>query len=285
MKRKGGNSLIVEKVINNNLVRSTNEKGQEILVMGCGLGFKKKPGEIVEKEKIEKIYIMDSNEKSHQLEEIFSKVSLECIQITNKIVEYAKVSMDKTLDNSIYLTLCDHINFALERYQKGIQIKNALLMEIHRFYNQEYLIAQEALQIIYSHTNILLPSDEAGFIALHLVSASYHSIGINQTEEIMRSIQDILNIVKYHFHIELCETTIHYERFMTHLKFFLKRAFSGEELEDNDHSFFCMIKEQYKEAYDCVIKISEYMQKNYHILLNNDELIYLTIHIHRITSK
>lgn len=277
--------MIVEKIINNNLVRSTNEKGQEILVMGCGLGFKKKNGDTIDNKKIEKIYIMDSNEKYHQLEEIFSKVSLECIQITNKIVEYAKISMDKSLDNSIYLTLCDHISFALERYRNGIQIKNALLTEINRFYNQEYLIAQEALQIIYSHTKILLPADEAGFIALHLVSAGYHSIGINQTEEMMRSIQDILNIVKYHFHIELCETSIYYERFITHLKFFLKRAFLGQEIHDNDNDFFCMIKAQYKDAYDCVLKIREYIQKNYNIPLSNDELIYLTVHIHRITSK
>ncbi len=277
--------MIVEKIINNNLVRSTNEKGQEILVMGCGLGFKKKNGDAIDKEKIEKVYIMDNNEKYHQLEEIFSKVSLECIQITNKIVEYAKISMDKSLDNSIYLTLCDHISFALERYRNGIQIQNALLTEIKRFYNQEYLIAQEALQIIYSHTHILLPADEAGFIALHLVSAGYHSIEINQTEEIMRIIQDILTIVKYHFHIELCETTIHYERFMTHLKFFLKRVFSGQEIHDHDNSFFCMIKEQYKDAYECVLKIREYVQKNYDIPLSNDELIYLTVHIHRVTSK
>lgn len=32
----------VNKVINNNLVRSFDEKGNEVLVMGCGLGYKKK---------------------------------------------------------------------------------------------------------------------------------------------------------------------------------------------------------------------------------------------------
>ena len=88
------------------------------------------------------------------------------------------------------------------------------------FYNHEYLISVEALQIIERHTGIHLPIDEAGFIALHFVNAEMDSIGIGQTQEMMKVIQNIVNIVKYHFNIELNENSIHYERFITHLKFF-----------------------------------------------------------------
>ena len=48
----------VDKVINNNLVRSHDDADREIMVMGRGLGFKKKPGDPIEREKIEKIYIL-----------------------------------------------------------------------------------------------------------------------------------------------------------------------------------------------------------------------------------
>ena len=275
----------VEKVINNNLVRSRDESGREVLVMGCGLGYKKSVDDEVDGDRIEKIYTMKDRAEYQRLEEILSKVPLECIQITNEIVEYAKISLGRRLNDSVYLTLCDHISFALERTRNGIQIRNALLMEIRRFYYHEYEIGLEALRLIRKHTGTELPDDEAGFIAFHLVNADMDGIGIGQTQEMMKMIQNIINIVKYHYNIELNENSIHYERFVTHLKFFLKRVFSGQELEDGDLNFFLMIRSQYKKAYACVLKVYDYIQKEYHLTLTNDEMMYLTVHIHRVTTE
>lgn len=277
--------MTVDKVINNNLVRSKNEKGQEVLVMGCGLGFKKRPGDPIDDGKIEKVYTLNDRKECNQLEQILEKMPLEYIQIANEIVEYASISLGKPLSSNIYLTLCDHISFALERMKKNIQIKNALLLEIKRFYNHEYLISVEALQIIERHTGIHLPIDEAGFIALHFVNAEMDSIGIGQTQEMMKVIQKIVNIVKYHFNIELNENSIHYERFITHLKFFAQRVFANKEIDDGDEEFFLMIKSQYKKAFTCVMKVYDYIKKDYGLELTNDEMMYLTVHIHRITMK
>lgn len=101
----------------------------------------------------------------------------------------------------------------------------------------------------------------------------------------MKIIRRILNIVRYHFQIELDEDSIHYDRFITHLKFFVKRVFSGTELNENDEAFFIMIKNQYKEEYACVLKIYEYIRKEYEICLTNDEIMYLIIHIRRVIAK
>ncbi|MCI9052667.1 MAG: PRD domain-containing protein [Lachnospiraceae bacterium] len=277
--------MFIDKVINNNLVRSKNIHGREILVMGCGLGFKKHVGDSIEEEKIEKIYTMNDDKGQNQLEEILARMPLEYIQLTNKIVDYACVSLGKTLNSNIYLTLCDHISFALERVKKNILIKNALLLEIKRFYNHEYLIGVEALQMIYNDTGIQLPVDEAGFMALHFVNAGIDSIGIGQTQEMMKVIQNIVNIVKYHFNIELNENSIHYERFITHLKFFVKRVFAGQEIDEGDEDFFLTIKNQYKKAFACVEKVQDYIKKEYGMSLTNDEMMYLTVHIHRVTIK
>lgn len=277
----------VEKVINNNLVRSFNQQNQEILVMGCGLGFKKKVGDDIDQAKIEKIYTMDSKEKSNQLELLLEKMPIEYIQIANEIVEYAKISLGKKLNDNIYLTLTDHISFAIERHQKNIPIKNALLWEIRRFYNHEFLIGKEALNLIENHLQVRLPEDEAGFIALHLVNATLDGGGMDQTKEMMRIIQDITGIVRYQFNTQIKETSLNYERFITHLKFFVQRTFIGHQDPDTTEnaSFFEMITKQYPKEYHCVLKVAEYMQRQYQITLTTDEMIYLTIHIHRITTK
>lgn len=105
----------VDKVINNNLVRSHDDADREIMVMGSGLGFKKKPGDPIEKEKIEKIYILQGEEQGRHMEELLSEMPLECIQAANEIVDYAVVSLGKPLSNYLYLNLCDHIHFAIKR--------------------------------------------------------------------------------------------------------------------------------------------------------------------------
>ena len=103
----------------------------------------------------------------------------------------------------------------------------------------------------------------------------FDSIGMEQTKEMMKVIQNTLNIVKYHFNIELDENSIHYDRFLTHLKFFVKRVFSNVEIgekEDKEDNFFLMIKNQYKNEYACVLKVYEYLRKEYHLQMTNDEI-------------
>lgn len=219
------------------------------------------------------------------MEELFADMPLECIQVTNEIVEYAAISLGKTLSSYLYLNLCDHIHFAIRRAQEGLPIRNALLTEIKQFYSHEYQIGTEALAMIGKKTGVGLPEDEAGFIAMHLVNASMDFNDMGNTQEMMKIIRHILTIVRYHFHVELDENSIHYDRFITHLKFFIKRVFSGTELNENDEAFFIMIKNQYREEYACALKIYEYIRKEYDILLTNDEIMYLIIHIRRVIMK
>lgn len=275
----------VEKVINNNLVRSSNERGQEVLVMGCGLGFKKKPGDAIDDALIEKVYVAGDRASTNRLTELLDKVPLEHIQLTNEIVRYANLSLNKPIGDQIYLSLTDHISFAIERAQKGIPVRNALLWEIRRFYNHEFLIGKEALEMIRRRTGVELPEDEAGFIALHLVNASMDAPDMGKTTEMTRVIQSILTIVKYHFQVELDEYSLHYERFLTHLKFFVQRLFRGAEIDDEDKSFLQVLKEQFQNEYRCALKIRDYVRKEFGKELTEDELVYLTVHIKRVTTK
>jgi beta-glucoside operon transcriptional antiterminator len=108
---------------------------------------------------------------------------------------------------------------------------------------------------------------------------------VSQVSEMAKIIQHILNIVKYHFSMELDEYSLNYERFVTHLKFFVQRLFSGTKLDDaGTGSFIFMLKDRYMKEYACALKISDYINKEFGRPLEEDELIYLTIHIKRITS-
>ena len=59
--------------------------------------------------------------------------------------------------------------------------------------------------------------------------------------------------------------------------------FSGTEVDEDDKSFLLTLKEQYKNEYQCALKIRDYMRKEYGQELTEDELVYLTVHIKRVT--
>lgn len=274
----------VVKVINNNLIKSFDDNNHEILVMGCGLGFKKTPGDEVDEKLIERIYTCNDKDNSNQLTKLLKKIPLEHIQVTNQIISFAKVSLGKKLNDNVYITLADHINFALERQKEGVTLRNALLWEIKKFYNHEFLVGKEALSIIKNRLGVTLPEDEAGFIALHLVNALLDDISMEKTTKMTKMIDKILNIIKYHFNLELDEYSIHYERFITHLKFFAQRIFSETIMSDEDTEFIEVLKKQYKKEYECTLKVRDFIKQEYGCELTEDEMIYLTIHIKRITN-
>lgn len=274
----------VVKVINNNLIKSVDDKNNEILVMGCGLGFKKVAGDEIDESLIERVYTCNEKTNSSQLISLLEKIPLEHIQATNEIISFAKASLGKKLNQNIYITLADHINFAIERSRQGLQMKNALLWEIKKLYNHEFLVGKEALHIIKRRLGIELPEDEAGFIALHFVNALMDDLSMEKTTDMTRMIQNVLNIIKYHFNLELDEYSVHYERFITHLKFFAQRIFMGITIDDQDDQFIEVLKRKYKSEYECTLKVKEYIQKEFNWKLSEDEMIYLTIHINRITN-
>lgn len=245
----------------------------------------KKIGDTVDKSKIEKIYSIENKSDSNKLMTLLAEIPLEYIQVSNEIISYAKYSLGKRLNDNVYIALTDHISFAIERYKQGLNFKNALLWEIKRFYNHEFLIGKEALAIIKKRLDVVLPEDEAASIAMHIVNAELNSRNMNETLDITKMIQNILNIVKFHFNIELDEYSLHYERFITHLKFFAQRMISGKIIKDDDTNFCEMIKTQYKEAYSCAEKIKKYVLKDFNHELSDEEMMYLTVHIKRIIKE
>ena len=275
----------IDKIINNNLIRTFDNNGKEVLVMGCGLGFQKKIGDTVDQSKIEKIYAIENKSDSNKLMTLLSEIPLEYIQVSNEIISYAKYSLGKRLNDNIYISLTDHISFAIERYKQGLNFNNALLWEIKRFYNHEFLIGKEALAIIKKRLNIELPEDEAASIALHIVNAQLNSRNMIDTLDITKIIQNILNIVKFHFNIELDEYSLHYERFITHLKFFAQRMLSGKVIKSDDNNFCDMIRGQYKDEYLCAEKIKKYIQKEFNHEISDEEMMYLTVHIKRVIKE
>jgi len=274
----------IAKVINNNVISVIDAHNKELVIMGRGIAFQKRPGDLLDESKIEKTFKLDNKDVSEKFKTLLYDVPMEYMDVSERIISYAKEKLGKKLNDSIYVSLTDHINFAIEREQKGLRISNPLLWEIKRIYADEYAIGIKAITKIQDMLGITLPQDEAGFIAMHIVNAELNEEMPNVVN-MTKLIQDILNIVKYHFKIELDEESLNYFRFLTHLKFFAQRLYTSSPYNNEDDFLYEMVKEKQKEAFACVEKIRDFISKTHNHQLTKEEMAYLTIHIERVVKR
>ena len=282
-KRKDMDHIIIEKVINNNIISAYEKSGAEVIVMGRGIGFKKKQGEVVPADQISKIFRIKSRTLTEQFKELLANMPLERVRISDEIISHAKDHLKLKLNQSIYVTLTDHINFAIERVSQGIEPQNALLWEIKRFYPQEFQLGIYALELIQDRLGILLPEDEAGFIALHFVIAEYGT-DIRDAVKFPDQMQAIVDIVEHDLGILLDESYLHYERFMTHIKFLIQRIYRKELLSSEDRELSLMMRRKYPREYQCSVKVAEYIMQATGSRLSEEEIMYLSVHIRRVST-
>ena len=270
----------ISKVLNNN-VAVVIENNEEKIVMGRGICFKKKTGDTIEPATIDKVFYLHNQEVLSRFKELVVDIPLEYLEIGEEIMDEARLSLGKALNDNIYISMVDHIYTAVIRAKDDILVKNALLWDIQRFYKEEYQIGKKALEIIEKKTGVLLPNDEAGFIALHIVNGQLDE-DVHDMYEITKIMQEIENIVRYHFKIEFNEESAYYYRFITHLKFFAQRLVEHKKQNKQEDDLLEVVQVKYANAYQCVEKIAIYIKNQYNYELYDEEKLYLTIHIHRV---
>ncbi|AIY83802.1 MAG: PRD domain-containing protein [Clostridium baratii] len=274
--------MIINRILNNNVVITSDDNGEETIVMGKGIGYQKSKGDIIDKEKVNKVFKISNREVSDKFQELFNKIPIEHMKLSGEIIEFAESKLDKKLNEGIYISLSDHTYTAIKRIKNNITVKNALLWEIKRFYKKEFEIGLKALELIEEKTHVRLPLDEAGFIALHIVNAQL-DIEQPKIQEITKLIEEILTIVRINFRIEFNEDSVFYYRFITHLRYFAQRLFSNKTYNsDTDEELVNIIKIKYAKEFECVNKIKTFIIKKYNYELSNDEYVYLTIHIAKV---
>lgn len=275
----------IYKILNNNLVLAKDKKNQEIIVKGLGIGFHAKRGDIIDETLIEKIFYPDNKQNSVQIQEYLTSIPEIYIDFVQKFVDRIKKEYKIDFNNSIYLSLSDHIFDTVKRFKNGISLKNVLLLDIKQLYKKEYEIGSKMLYELNQNFNINLAEDETGFIALHFVNAQEGNQN-NDNYKIALIVNQIQEIVKnYYSELTFDETSLYYQRFLTHLKYFAQRYLHKELQYNEDERLFNIIKEQYREAYGCVKVIYIMMEEKYQYALSKEEMMYLSIHIQTNVEK
>lgn len=273
--------MTIEKVINNNVVTAIDESNQEVVLMGKGIGFQAKTGEKIQKSKIEKKFVLSNKAEIGKFEEVVGTIPIEHLDVCIEIINYATEVLGKRLSSSIYISLTDHINFALERHKSGIIFDNPLAQEVKSFYRSEYLVGEYAISLIEKKLDIQLPVDEVASIAMHFVNAEYNT-AMSDTMHITTLIREIIELAEKELCVKLDDSDISYSRFVAHLKFLAFRVFNDTQIVEQDTEYNEMVMRLYPKSFSIVNKIATYVKEKYNYTMKVDEMVNMTIHIRRI---
>lgn len=271
------NEGVVMQSYNNNIV-CVKISGKEKILFSKGIGFGKKFGDKIPKgTKVEKVFVMEDEENLKNFKQVIEKVDENFFGLCEKIIMEISNDLNEELDEKIHIGLIDHLNFAVKRISDGEIIENPFITEIKALYKIEYMLAKKAANIINDELNLPIPDGEIGLIALHIHS-SRNSGNLKETIKSTNLSSMVINYVEKKLDIEISKDSLNYARFVTHIKFAIKRILMNSEI-DND--FILEIKSKYKISYKIAEESAKILEKHLDKKVSESEIAYLAMHIER----
>ena len=275
----------IKKIINNNILCAVDDRGNELIVTGRGIGFQRHRGEVIDISLIERTYRMEEKTGQRKLRELVEKIPIEHLSLTEELIKHITSQIPQKLNESLLITMADHISFAILRKAQGVEFSNPLKGSIMCYYPTEYHLGQYCLGVIREHLGVTLHEDEAAFLALHIVNAEL-STNMSEMYDITKLIDGTISVVEYFYKKEFDRESLDFNRFVVHLRYFAQRLFQGKMMEDaqgeRDEVFRQLIMKNCKEHYKCAQCVADYIKNTYQKNLSDEELTYLTIHLKRI---
>ena len=196
------------KIFNNNSIAALSDELGDIILIGSGIGFQKKIGDLVDESHIEKTYIFkDKSEK--RLRRGIDGIEPIYYEITSLLVNKATNKLSTQFYGEIFLAISDHIAFAIKRKKEKIDLPNVVLSETKAIYKKEYQLGLWAIkhvfEVIEQTMNIKLELDSINYARLstHLKFLA-ERVFRNDIENTMDTTENIRDMLKENIRLSLC---------------------------------------------------------------------------------
>lgn len=273
--------LTIEKVLNNNVVIARHDAYKEVVLIGNGLGFNKKKGDVISFDHADKTFLLKDETEKEQYVNLIPHIDEDLIAFINDQLLFIEAQMGKTLNEHIHVALTDHLSFAIKRIQQNMQFSNSFLFEIESLYPKEYQVAKGVVKEFERQLGIVFPEGEIGFIALHIHSA----VTDKPLRDINRDhalISQLTQLIESGLKVDLSKDNVNYHRLIQHLHRAIDRIHQGESLGD-ENKLQEVLKAEYPVCYNLAWKLIKVMQNQLNKPVDEAEVLYLTIHLQRLT--
>jgi beta-glucoside operon transcriptional antiterminator len=274
---------MITKIFNNNVVTAVDKTtGEEMILVGSGVGYQAKRGQLVDPARVEKEFRLTGRGRDG-LSRVLVSLPYEILKLAGDISTHLRTAHGVVLPPTVEISLADHIWQSIRRLDEGIPLYNSMLWETKVTYPHEFTIALQILDIVARELDRRLPLDEAGFITLHLVNAgmvtdSGHAYNLG------RALHDILNLVEVDLGVKPADGSASVARFLTHVKFVIQRLTQRRLFTGGFSDMFDARREHDADGYRCAQRIGHYLQEKFGTEISDEELMYLMIHLARLRA-
>ena len=267
--------------INHNAALALDGAGQELVVLGKGIGFPAVPYELTDLSGIQKtFYGVD-----RRYADIIAEIPQAVLLASADLVEQAEINLERELNPNVTFTLADHLHFAMERQHQGLNFDMPLSYDVEHLYPREYELGLLALDIVQDYTRVRLPEEEAVSVAMHLINAEAECGDMHETARMLKIVSAVDEIVEKELELHLSRESFAYSRFTMHLRYLLQRFDSGKQMKDSIGGMLPEFQARYPDVYRCTGKVVDYFRKEWSWRCTPDEFLYLMIHINRVKEK
>jgi beta-glucoside operon transcriptional antiterminator len=269
------------KKINTSAALALDTAGREIVVLGKGIGFPQVPYELEDLSKVERTFYDVDPKYIGMVAELPQELLLICADAA----ERAEEELNCQLNPNLPFTLADHLQFAHQRLKNGIDLTTPIAYDIRNLYPREYALGKEVLSTLREQTGIVLPEHEAISVAMHLINAESESGDIHSLMRMMQIINEVDKMIEEKLQVSIDKESFHYNRFVMHMRYLIQRLETGKPCEEQMGDIARTMKREYPSIYVCAASVSDYFYATWGWKCTEDELLYLMIHIQRVTSK
>ena len=268
------------KVLNNNGLLVYDERAKrELIFLGNGVGFGKRPTEKLADIKGAKVYSLVTRQKNQSVLKVVNGISPEFIEVAGRIIEEAEKVFHE-VNHEILLPMADHIALAAKRARENRQMANPFTPDIRVLFSGEYSVALKGRDIIREMTGYEITDDEVGFITLHIhagLSDEQVSVALDTT----RIINEGIEMIEEAFGQKLPKDSLAYTRLMSHLYYMIARTRRGETTNVDFNDF---IFTNYPKTGETARAVCRFMEKELKKPVGKEEIGFLAIHIQRVIS-
>ncbi|WP_411842730.1 glucose PTS transporter transcription antiterminator GlcT [Salinicoccus sp. HZC-1] len=268
--------VTIEKALNNNVVIGKDEF-EEVILIGRGIGFGKKPGDSLEIDQAEKVYKLEGQQDTSRYQTLLTMADETLFQSTLEAIELIDEMTSEKINNRILLSLTDHLLFAMKRLEEGMEMSNPFVNETKALYPKEYKIAEAVVDMFNQKYGIHLPDAEVGFIALHVHSSIYNR-SLRDMNVLSEVVHQAITMIEHGLDTKVDQSSIQYDRFVRHISFCVQRVMNGESVPTQEQ-FDSLLKAQYPVCYNIAVKIVKMIQNKLQRKVYDSEVVYLTMHI------
>lgn len=272
------NNANVVKSFNNNILL-VKENGKEKILFQKGIGFGRRPGDLIEKGiVVEKVFIIEDEDNQRNFNEILDRVDSKLIVLVEELIAEITDELGEELNENIHVGLTDHLFYAIRRLEDNEEIQNPFLVEIETLYGREFSMACRLANRIKEELGVEIPEGEKGFIALHIHSARNNGKLSNTIKYSFLS-NSIIEHVENRLEIKIDRKSLDYARFLTHIRFAIERIITNSPIKND---LIDVIKVKYRLSYKIAQETKDIICKVLDInSVSEDEVAYLAMYIER----